>query len=87
MSKHTPGPWHSKNCSAILAPDGKSVASTNRRRRPDYIGNAYLIAAAPSMYDALTELVRAVDADDGVQAAIAFAETVLEKVEGREVTA
>lgn len=57
MSKHTPGPWHSKNCSAILAPDGKSVASTNRRRRPDYIGNAYLIATAPRMYGALKHIL------------------------------
>lgn len=39
-------------------------------------------AAAPRMEEALRELVRAADEDDGLQSAIAFAEIVLSEAEG-----
>lgn len=55
----TPGPW-STNCSHIYAPDGAIIAQVHNpgSKASDYplVANRDLMAAAPSLYEALREL-------------------------------
>ena len=63
-AKHTPGPWRASN-SGVWA-GGKFVASVygdDAECKPDarMQANAYLIAAAPEMFDVLEAIVRTAD--------------------------
>lgn len=66
MNKHTPGPWfyrrgdewsHSVVTLHGGLPDGSpncwEIASINKKREPEHVANAHLIAAAPELLDAL----------------------------------
>ena len=68
MNKHTPGPWkampdRSRNMFAWSVEGAKGVVPTIARLSlidacEEIEGNAHLIAAAPAMYEALSELVK-----------------------------
>jgi len=73
----TPGPWHAQGRYIVPAGDGPSIGSAvalkapSLKKQPDYDAqahiNARLMAAAPAMYDALTQalaLIRDPDADE-----------------------
>ncbi len=83
MSKHTRGPWQVHQ---LTSQSGIYDASGNRLASVRYVADARLIAAAPTMLEALRELVRGIEetpelfenAEQGVmaraRAAIAAAE-------------
>lgn len=72
MSAHTPGPWRTGagNLLIIRAGDGHGMAVADiappTTRYPDIAteANAYLIAAAPDMHEALTTIDNAFNLDD-----------------------
>ena len=61
---HSPGPWHAQGRYIVPSGDGPSIGhatilkAPSLKKQPDYDAqgyiNARLMAAAPSMYDALT---------------------------------
>jgi hypothetical protein len=80
MNTHTPTPWTierdgttlcmgNQHVAQAIAPDGASLAEQR--------ANARLIAAAPELYEALHELLAALDdsatSDDSVQAMMRYA--------------
>jgi hypothetical protein len=67
--EHTPGPWniertHQSPCAIV--PEGQTAAlakvyltdPATRKRSPEYLANAHLVAAAPDLLAALIELER-----------------------------
>jgi len=63
MSKHTPGPWTSREaydngepCGMVIGPMGYDIATSNEDENR---ANARLIAAAPEMLAALSAIVEA----------------------------
>lgn len=60
MSAHTPGPWHVSNGVQIRS-DRHQIAKVWMMRNGEGKANAALIAAAPSIHEALTNLVDALD--------------------------
>lgn len=59
MSKHTPGPWWQEGVSICV--DGMDVArvyQSHKSTEEEFKANAYLIAAAPDLLEALEELRR-----------------------------
>jgi hypothetical protein len=88
QAKHTPGPWgidDRQNVRAIigLGAERPVVASVAYRDRD--IEDAFLIAAAPDMYEALVALLDAVNVriDDPRIASFDAARAALAKAEGR----
>jgi len=71
MSTHTPGPWsvvdHKTASENIYAANGRHIVNVGahdygwqpgqERSRDECMANAYLIAAAPEMYEALKEVL------------------------------
>lgn len=55
MSKHTPGPWHVANGCQIRS-DKHQVAKAWMMRDGEGLANAALIAAAPSLLEALIDV-------------------------------
>ena len=61
MSEHTPGPWriHATDETLVIGPDRYEIACMSGNYASDYEkmgANATLIAAAPEMYEALTNI-------------------------------
>ena len=59
--KHTPGPWHVglKPGPMVYGPQGEQIVGLNVMLDSDEVlANAKFIAAAPAMYEALSELVK-----------------------------
>ncbi len=75
MSKHTPGPWHTRIAVngtgdfGIVTPDGDVLAEafsdirSQNERSPDVVYNARLIAAAPDLLESIQELIAAQNAE------------------------
>lgn len=61
-AKHTPGPWivteYSAGMICVAGPDHKDLCAVgyNRTEGRDDVANAHLIAAAPAMYEALSQV-------------------------------
>ncbi len=70
-TKWTPGPWEladKYNCTDVRAVDGPYVADCNASAAIDWRtkeANARLIAAAPELYEALENLRKLYDTDEG----------------------
>jgi hypothetical protein len=95
---HTPGPWrHGDGDRAVTGRAGaRVIASVGDlcidSQWPEDQANARLIAAAPTMYEALREMVKAVDpegarrfaeTDSGLGFALHLARAAIAKAEGR----
>ena len=63
-AQFTPGPWvvteHSAGMICVAGPNNKDLCAVgyNRTEGRNDVANANLIAAAPAMYEALSELVK-----------------------------
>lgn len=63
-AQFTPGPWvvteHSAGMICVAGPNNKDLCAVgyNRTEGRNDVANATLIAAAPAMYEALSELVK-----------------------------
>jgi hypothetical protein len=60
MLKHTPGPWRAQNCVGVYTERGQLVASVHTPITP-HSADAYLIAAAPDLLDALRDALAAAE--------------------------
>jgi hypothetical protein len=77
VSKHTPGPWVARvgKCTwAVNALPDKGdclayheVAQDERTLKPEDKANAWLVAAAPSLFDACRQFVNAIETNDQVE--------------------
>lgn len=57
MSRHTPGPWKVYNDGTDVCDDSGHIAACEGTGYDETVANARLIAAAPSMYEALKEML------------------------------
>jgi len=63
MSEHTPGPWEIDDSNPegwldiVSADDGKVIGDEGILNNSFLTGNAYLIRAAPDMYEALKDFL------------------------------
>jgi hypothetical protein len=73
MTKHTPGPWNCNRASAAgreiivseVSPVDVAVLSHRDKSQSEITANAYLIAAAPDLLNALQAIVKSLaDQDD-----------------------
>ncbi len=65
--KFTPGPWVTNGTAIEQAQERNTlvVAYVEDRQNDDHRANARLIAAAPELYESLSDLIRAARAIDG----------------------
>ncbi|MCA6480635.1 MAG: hypothetical protein IM557_08540 [Chitinophagaceae bacterium] len=77
MNKHTPGPWVVAEEAKIKHPEGTFIAQAQ------YWPDAYLIAAAPDLLDALRVLVDWFDDETRCEAPLKKAGAAIAKAEGR----
>ncbi len=104
-TQHTPGPWfyrrgdewsHDVVTHHGELPDGSTscwtVASINKRREPEHVANARLIAAAPDLLEALKRVMPFIDCIAAVtreeiieyEAAMKMADAAIKKAIGQE---
>lgn len=61
-TKFTPGPWVVRESSvslsvSVVSPNGEVIFHESDKRIPGVMGDAHLIAAAPDLYEVLSEAV------------------------------
>lgn len=92
-TKFTPGKWHAERSLPVEGVDGWWLVSRKPASNPVYVGwvdggdenqaNANLIAAAPEMYEALTEArERMMGGSPAIRALIAKTDAALAKANG-----
>lgn len=84
-AKHTPGPWNCVDPHVIRGPKNVVVAKTLDSKEGYEIkqANAHLIAAAPAMYEALTNLLKMVEDGDYTTIELNEARAALAQAEGK----
>ena len=85
--RHTPGPWEvdTGRDGAVIYKAKEGTVATLPTDLKRYLANAYLIAAAPEMLEALVSLVFVVETGAGSQASdwrLEQAKKVIKKIKG-----
>lgn len=89
MSKHAPGPW--KVTSGLYGPnieseDGYAIAHMINGEGSDYKANARLIAAAPRMYELLSNIYQAQRNYQRWEGFTTQIKNIMDEIDGKEAS-